>query len=211
MIRASVVSPRRCVTRTISAPWPLMVPANTSSPGSLAAGIDSPVIGAWFTSLCPDDTTPSSGTFSPGLITTTSPRAMPSTGTRTSRPSRRTRASFGDNSMSALMARRARSMLRDSTHCASAKRKVTAAASAHWPMAMAPATAMSISVLMSSAKSRAADQARRAQYQPPVATDSAKNTPAAAGGAPTNPARCRQPPRRRTRPGTLPARRSTGR
>ena len=36
-------------------------------------------------------------------------------------------------------------MLRDSSHCASANRKVTVAASDHWPMAMAPATAMSIS------------------------------------------------------------------
>ena len=55
MIRASVVSRRTRVTRTSRAPRPLMVPANTSSPGALSTGIDSPVTGAWLTALCPDD------------------------------------------------------------------------------------------------------------------------------------------------------------
>ena len=109
-----------------------------------------------------------------------------STGTRTSRPSRRTRASFGASSISARIARRARSMLRDSSHCARANRNVTVAASDHSPMAMAPATAMSISVLMSRANSRAADQARRAQYQPPAAVDAASSAPVTAGGTPAH-------------------------
>ena len=34
------------VTRTSRAPWPLIVPANTSSPGVFAAVSDSPVMGA---------------------------------------------------------------------------------------------------------------------------------------------------------------------
>ena len=164
-----------------------MVPANTSSPGRLPAGRDSPVMGAWLTSLSPVATTPSSGIFSPGLTTRTSPIATVSTATRTSRPSRCTSASLGASPITARMARRARSMLRDSIHCASANRKVTAAASDHWPMAMAPATAMSISALMSRANRRAADHARFAQYQPPAAIDTAKSAPVTAAGAPNQP------------------------
>ncbi len=77
-------------------------------------------------------------------------------------------------------------MLRDSIHCASANRNVTVAASDHSPMVMAPATAMSISVLMSRANRRAADQARRAQYQPPAAVDAASSAPVTAGGVPAH-------------------------
>ena len=160
-----------------------MVPANTSSPGPLPTGSDSPVIGAWLTSLSPAATAPSSGIFSPGLTTSTSPMATLSIGTRTSRPSRCTRASLGESSIRARIARRARSMLRDSIHCASAKRDVTAAASDHSPMAIAPATAMSISVLMSRANRRAADQARLAQYQPPAAIDTANRARVTTTGA----------------------------
>ena len=72
-MRASVVSRRSRVTRTSSAPRPLMVPANTSSPGALSIGSDSPVTGAWLTALCPATTAPSSGIFSPGLTTMTAP------------------------------------------------------------------------------------------------------------------------------------------
>ena len=72
-MRASVVSRRSRVTRTSSAPRPLMVPANTSSPGALSTGSDSPVTGAWLTALAPATTSPSSGTFSPGLTTMTAP------------------------------------------------------------------------------------------------------------------------------------------
>ena len=71
MMRASVESPRSRVTRTSSAPRPLIVPANTSSPVRFSAGSDSPVTGAWLTWLSPAATTPSSGIFSPGLTTTT--------------------------------------------------------------------------------------------------------------------------------------------
>ena len=51
MMRASVVSSPIAVTRTSSAPVPLTVPAKTRSPAARATGIDSPVIGAWLTSL----------------------------------------------------------------------------------------------------------------------------------------------------------------
>ena len=99
--------------RTSMAPWPLMVPANTSSPGCLSTGSDSPVIGAWLTSLAPATTRPSSGIFSPGRTRRRSPSTIWSTGTRISVPLRTTAASGGVRSMSARMALRARSMLRD--------------------------------------------------------------------------------------------------
>ena len=59
--------------RTRSAPVPLLVPANTSSPGFLAAGSGSPVIVAWSTSLEPDSTCPSAAMRSPGRTRITSP------------------------------------------------------------------------------------------------------------------------------------------
>ena len=66
MIRASVESRRSRVTATSSAPRPLIVPANTSSPAVFSIGSDSPVTGAWFTWLSPASTRPSSGTFLTG-------------------------------------------------------------------------------------------------------------------------------------------------
>ena len=80
MIRARVVSRRRRVTASSSAPWPLMVPANTGSPGALSIGSDSPVIGAWLTSDRPARTSPSSGIFSPGRTMIAVPMATRSTG-----------------------------------------------------------------------------------------------------------------------------------
>src|SRR5271165_2692708 len=65
-IRATTVSVAARSTRTVSAPVPLRVPANTSSPAVLAAGSGSPVIVAWFTSLAPDSTWPSAPIRSPG-------------------------------------------------------------------------------------------------------------------------------------------------
>ena len=70
MMRASVVSRRTVVVTNSSAPCPLIDPANTSSPCRLSTGRDSPVMGAWLTSLSPDTTRPSSGSFSPGLTRT---------------------------------------------------------------------------------------------------------------------------------------------
>ena len=46
MIRLSAVSSAARVTRNSIAPVSLIVPAHTSSPGSLRTGADSPVIGA---------------------------------------------------------------------------------------------------------------------------------------------------------------------
>ena len=146
-MRASVVSRRSRVTRTSSAPRPLMVPANTSSPGAFSAGSDSPVTGAWLTALCPATTSPSSGIFSPGRTTITAPGAIRSTATRRSPSASRTSASAGVRSIRARMAWRARSSVRASSACASAKRNTTAAASDHSPSMAAPVAAMTMRTL----------------------------------------------------------------
>ena len=69
MMRASVVSSPIAVTRTSRAPVPLTVPAKTRSPAARGTGSDSPVIGAWLTSLAPATTSPSSAMRSPGPTT----------------------------------------------------------------------------------------------------------------------------------------------
>ena len=65
--------PPRSGTRTVSVPVPFSVPANTSSPGSFAAGSGSPVMVAWSTSLAPAITWPSAAIRSPGLTRIMSP------------------------------------------------------------------------------------------------------------------------------------------
>lgn len=49
------------------------VPDETSSPTVLSTGSDSPVMTAWFTEVCPDVITPSTGTVSPGSTRRISP------------------------------------------------------------------------------------------------------------------------------------------
>ena len=51
--RESVESAAGRVARAMSAPVVFSVPANSSSPGALSTGTDSPVIGAWSTLECP--------------------------------------------------------------------------------------------------------------------------------------------------------------
>ena len=79
-IRPRTVSPPVRSTRTVSAPAPLTVPPNTSSPGALATGTGSPVTVDSSTKLLPAVTEASTGTRSPGLIRTASPTATSSTG-----------------------------------------------------------------------------------------------------------------------------------
>ena len=79
MIRATVLSAKVFVARTLSAAGPLMLAANTLSPGSLVTGWLSPVIGAWFTSEVPSTTMPSVAIASPGLTMKTSPTTSSST------------------------------------------------------------------------------------------------------------------------------------
>ena len=55
------------------APNWLTVPLDTSSPGPLSTGRDSPVITAWLTEVWPERMTPSTGTVSPGSTRSRSP------------------------------------------------------------------------------------------------------------------------------------------
>jgi len=84
MMRLRVLSAARRVTRTSSAPAPLIVPAKTSSPAALSTGTLSPVTGAWLTAELPPRMTPSIGMRSPGAIRIVSPTARSPTGTRVS-------------------------------------------------------------------------------------------------------------------------------
>ena len=63
------------------APFSLSVPANVWSPAVFSIGIDSPVMVAWLTVLCPESTIPSTGMLSPGLTKTISPFLTSSMGT----------------------------------------------------------------------------------------------------------------------------------
>ncbi len=150
VMRASVVSVDALVDATVSAPSPLMVPANTSSPGPFGTGTLSPVMGAWSTPPAPSTTLPSSGIRSPGRTRNVPPTGTRSGGTSSSLPSGRTRrASGGERAIRAATARRARPTLQASRASESANRKATVAASSHWPIDTAPATATTISRFMS--------------------------------------------------------------
>ena len=78
--------------------------------------------------------------------------------------------------MSARIAWRARSIVRTSSHWATANRNTTLAASSQSPSSSAPTTATTISVLMSRVRDRMAVTARRAGKMPP-ATAAARNRP----------------------------------
>lgn len=82
MMRASVVLPAAAVTRKVSSPLWLMVPANTMSRADLSTGMLSPVTGAWLALLCPSVTTPSKATRSPGLRRTSACSGTCTTGIR---------------------------------------------------------------------------------------------------------------------------------
>ena len=62
----SMVSPPTWRASTISAPFWLMDPATTMSPGFLLTGMDSPVMRDSLTVEVPSSTSPSTGIFSPG-------------------------------------------------------------------------------------------------------------------------------------------------
>ena len=73
----------------------------------------------------------------------------------------------------ARMARRARPTLHDSSSNENAKRKATVPASNHWPITIAPTTAMVISRFISARNRRKASQAFGAINQPPITTAAA--------------------------------------
>ena len=65
-------SPTRAASISKAPNW-LTVPLETSSPGPLSTGRDSPVITAWLMEVSPDRMTPSTGTVSPGSTRSRSP------------------------------------------------------------------------------------------------------------------------------------------
>ena len=100
--------------------------------------------------------------------------------------SSRTDASTGVRSISARTAVRARFNVRASSACATANRNTTAAASDHWPRAMAPAAAINISTLMSSDRTRTVRHALRMVSGTPADNDRAKNSRAKNGQRPSS-------------------------
>jgi hypothetical protein len=91
-IWASIVSAPTLTARTRSDPVVLIVAPITVSPACLAAGIGSPVTIDSSTAEDPERTIASTGIFSPGRITSSSPTTTCSTGIPVSVPSRMTRA-----------------------------------------------------------------------------------------------------------------------
>ena len=98
-----VSSPTRVASQRINPDW-FTVAADTASPGFLSTGMLSPVRAASFTALVPSRTTPSTGMFSPGRTTKTSPFFTCSTGTVTSCPSRTATAVLGASFISSFSA-----------------------------------------------------------------------------------------------------------
>ena len=176
-MRASVLSPAGLVTRTVSEPSPLMVPAKTVDPVVFSTGTDSPVMGAWLTLEAPATTSPSKGMRAP-LRT----RIRSSTRTSAAAVSSVLPSSFnftavvGASSSSEATARLARVTLQVSSSSAKAKRKTTAAPSAASPMAHAPATATVMRTFMSNRNRRTEARAPGRTSAPPVNVPTAKAT-----------------------------------
>ncbi len=130
-IRASIVYLPTLSARITKVPATLIVPPITLSPADLRTGIDSPVTIDSSTVLRPSMTSPSTGTFSPGLTRSRSPTTTAASGTSSSLPSGLTRRQvFGVRSSSARMAPLVCSRALSSSTCPSRTRTViTAAAS----------------------------------------------------------------------------------
>ena len=78
-----VSSPTRVASQRKKPDW-FTVAAETASPTALSTGMLSPVRADSLTALAPSKTMPSTGIFSPGRTTNTSPRRTSETGTVTS-------------------------------------------------------------------------------------------------------------------------------
>ncbi len=126
-----------------------MVPANTASPGAFSIGRLSPVIGAWFTLERPSTSSPSRPMRSPGRTRTIAPSTTSAAATDAQLPSGwRTVAVSGASRIRPWIALRARSSDFASISSAMVNSTITIAASGHWPISIAPVTAMLISALM---------------------------------------------------------------
>ncbi len=130
-IRDIMVSAPTFSARMTNEPVIFTEPAITRSPGSLVTGMDSPVSRDSSMETRPSRTSPSTGTFSPGLTRNRSPRRIKSRATSSSDPSSRTRrADLGARLSRALIAPLVRSRARNSsTWPRSTSTVITAAAS----------------------------------------------------------------------------------
>ena len=103
-IWARAVSPPTRVARKTIEPFPLMLAPVTGSPAFFSTGMLSPVSMDSSTEVYPSTTSPSTGTFPPGLTRTRSPTSTSAIGISVSAPSWITSAVFGARPMSFLMA-----------------------------------------------------------------------------------------------------------
>ena len=182
--RAMVLSAAAAVTRTLSTPSALIVPAKTASPTPLRFGVLSPVTGASSMSLEPSVISPSAGMRSPGRTTMTSPTASCSAGTSAVPPFRSTSAIFGTRSASPCMLARARPAATPSSNSPIRNRTTTAAASSVAPISTAPTAAMVISVSTENGvPANAAISARRAIGTRPTSSAARNSQRSAAGKA----------------------------
>ncbi len=101
-------SPKSLVTRIISTPVRLIMPAKTVSPTFTERGIDSPVKAEVSTCELPSKISPSSGIFSPGLTKIRSPTLTSSGETIFTEPFTFRLALSGRTAKSALIERRER-------------------------------------------------------------------------------------------------------
>ena len=126
-MRESVDSAPIALVRTTSRPSLLTDPPVTALPTCLATGRLSPVISDSSTSLSPSITSPSTGTRSPGRMTTRSPSLTRPTGRSTSMPPCRTRAVSGRSALSARIASVVCRLARVSSHLPSSTSVITTA------------------------------------------------------------------------------------
>ena len=169
-IRATTVSAAARLTRTRSAPVPLLVPANTSFPGFLAAGRGSPVMVAWSTSLEPDSTSPSAAMRSPGRTRMTSPARRAPASMTCSVPASSSRvACSGARSSRPRTAWAVRWVATASRAPEVAKMTISSPPSSTCPTAAAPAAATTISRSTSRVLARRARRPASPGSHPPAA------------------------------------------
>lgn len=169
-MRAITVSAAGRVTRTPRLPVPFTVPANTSSPGFLSTGRDSPVMVAWSTSLAPWTTTPSPPMRSPGRTTSTSPTSSTAVATDSSAPWSVIRVAVsGARSSSPRTESSVRLVATASSAPEVAKMTMSSAPSNTCPIAAAPSAATTISRSTSRVLSRKAFSPAQPGSHPPAA------------------------------------------
>ena len=141
---------------------------------------------------------PSRGTRVPDFTAIISPTFISVTGTSTKLSPRFNIAVWGASSINDSIARRARCTLKASRSSERPNRKVTAAASDHWPIAAAPITATLMSRFMSGASRCAAAAAFGKMNHPPVRMAPTKSAMCSHSGP--NSSQCTRSPVAKKRP-----------